>query len=500
MKNSNRMILDQTIGGIVNEVNVYREDIKNKTIEEIEKVLFESNKVQDKNFISAIQEIETVRNFLGDPSKILGSQLTKHGEIAEQVEVGIGNARQLIKGLPKRFTFDGVGRTAPEDYIMDGVKAQSKFINGENNTLSAVIYHLEKYRDINFGRDGSKYVIPKNFYETINKIINEENVEGLSDKTINAIKEKVHTIESMTGKNFNEVVESSISNYRDIQQGVIVKTVDNYEKEITNENAEIKRTLKHDADSKKDDAILKAQPSVQEALKVAAVSAAVEGTVQTAVMIYQKKKPLKDYDIEDWKEVGIAFGKGAGKGAIRGASIYTLTNYASMPAPLAASFVSASYGVASLYSSYKKGFISSEEMIEQGEILCFDTTLNLLGSTVGQTLIPIPVLGAVIGSISANVLGGIIKDQLKVKEKELIELTRIRYKENIGLLDEKLAKEIEKLVRRMMFLWGLSRMAFNLETNVSIRFEASQKLALEHGVPKEKILKNDIEIDYYFKR
>lgn len=498
MKYTNRMTIDQAVGGVVNEVNVHREDIKDKTIEAIEKALFERNRIQDQNFINAIQEIGSVRDFLGDPSKILGSQMTKHGEIAEHVEVGIGNAKQLIKGLPKRFSFEGVGRTAPEDYIMDGIKAQSKFINGENNTLSAVIDHLEKYKDINFGRDGSKYVIPKDFFETINKIIKDENVEGLSEKTIQAIKDKVQTIEAMTGKDFNDAVKSSISNYKDVQQGVISKTVDNYEKQISNENTEIRKSLKQDADSKKDAAIIKAQPSVQEALQAAAISAAAEGVIQTAVMMFHKKKALKDYNVEDWKEVGIVFGKGAGKGAIRGSAIYGLTNYAAMPAPLAASFVSASFGVASLYSSYKKGLISSEEMIEQGEILCFDTTLNLLGSTIGQTLIPIPVLGAVIGSIAANVLGGIIKDQLNVREKELIRLSRIRYEENMKLLDEKLAKEIEKIVKHMMFMWGLSRMAFNYKINASLRLEASQRLAVAHGVSADKILMNESEIDDYF--
>jgi hypothetical protein len=492
------MTIDQAIGGAVNEVNVNREDIKDKAIDAIEKALFENNRTQDQNFINAMQEIKAVRDFLGDPSKILGSQLTKHGEIAEQVEVGIGNAEQLIKGLPKRFTFDGVGRTAPEDYIMDGIRAQSKFINGENNTLSAVIEHLEKYKDINFGRDGSKYVIPKDFYETIKKIINEENVEGLSEKSIRAIKEKVQTIEALTGKDFNDVVDSSISNYNEVQQGVISKTVDNSEKKIYNENSEIKKAMKQDADSKKDTAILKSQPSIQEALKVAAVSAAAEGAIQTAVMMFQKKKPLKDYDVDDWKEVGFVFSKGAGHGAIRGVSIYALTNYAAMPAPLAASFVSASFGVASLYSSYKKGLISTEQMIEQGEILCFDTTLNLLGSSIGQTLIPIPMLGAVIGSIAANVLGGIIKDQLNDREKELIKLSRIRYEENIKLLDEKLSKEIEKIIKQMMFMWGLSRMAFDFKMNASLRFEASQRLAVAHGVAENKILMSEKEIDDYF--
>ncbi len=498
MKYTNRMVMDQALGGAINEVNVHRETIKDKAIESIEKILSERNSRQDVNFVNAMKEVESVRDFLGDPSKILGSELTKHGEIAEQVEVGIGNAKQLIKGLPKRFTFDGVGRTAPEDYIMDGIKAQSKFINGENNTLSKVIEHLEKYKDIDFGRDGSKYVIPKDFHETINKIMDGENLDNLSEKTINAIKDKVKTIEEMTGKDFNDVVKSSISDYKDVQQGVITKTVDTHEKNIINENNKIKDKFKQEAEKNKNAAILKAKPSFQEGLKVAAISAAAEGTIQTAIVMYKKKKPLKDYDVDDWKEVGIVFGKGSGKGAVRGASIYVLTNYASMSAPLASSFVSASFGVASLYSSYKKGEISAEEMVEQGEILCFDTTLNLLGSTIGQTLIPIPVLGAVVGSIAANVVGGIIKGQLNAKEKELIRLSQIRYEENMKMLDEKLAKEIEKIARKMMFMWGLSRMAFNYEINATLRFEASQRLAVAHGVQRSQILKTEEEIDDYF--
>ncbi len=169
-----------------------------------------------------------------------------------------------------------------------------------------------------------------------------------------------------------------------------------------------------------------------------------------------------------------------------------------MSAPLAASFVSASFGVSSLYSSYKKGEITAEEMVEQGEILCFDTTLNLLGSTIGQTLIPVPYLGAVIGSIAANVLGGIIKNELNAREKELLRISNIRYKENLQKLDEQLAKEIMTIVKRMKFMWGLSRMAFNYNLNATLRFEASQKLAVAHGVPSNKILTCEDDVDEYF--
>ncbi len=498
MKYSGRMVVDQALGSVINEVNVQREDIKNEAIAAVERIFAEGIKQQDYNFLSAMQEIERVRNFLGDPSKIIGSPLTKHGEIAEQVEVGIGNAKQIIKGLPERFSFEGVGRTAPEDYIMDRIKVQSKFFNGENNTLTAVIEHLKRYKDIDFGRDGSKYVIPKDFHETINKILNGQSIDEFNKKSVCAIKDKINEIETITGKDFNDVVNASISDYKDVQQGAVIKVVDKYEQEISNENIVIKRDLKKEADHQKNDAIIKGQPNINEALKVTAISAAIEGTLQTALIMYKKQKNLRNYTTDDWKEVGFVFAEGTGKGAIRGVSIYALTNYATMPAPLAASFVSACFGVSNIYSSFKKGNISAADMVEQGEILCFHTTLNLLGSTMGQTLIPIPVLGAVIGSITANVLGGILKEKIEADEKEIMRLSKVRYEESMKLLDDKLAKDVEKLVKQMLFMWGLSRMAFNFEMNAALRFEASQKLASAHGVSQNKILKSDDDISRYF--
>lgn len=498
MKYENRMESDQLIGGIVNEVNVHREKILNQNLFNISLKTTSMLNEQDTNLLNAMNEIGKVIKFIGDPSKIIGSQKTKHGEIAENVEVCIGNAKQLIKGLPQSFSFDGVGRTAPEDFIMDGIKMQSKFLNSENNTLSAIIEHLDKYKNINFGRDGSKYVIPKDFYATINSIRNGETVSGLSSKTVRIILKKVSKIENKTGKNFDDVVKSSISTYKDVQQGNIVNAIDLHKENINKENIKIKENIKKNAENNRREAIIKSKPSINEAVKTSAISALAEGTIQTALVMLKKRKSLKNYDIEDWKEVGIVFGKSSGKGAVRGISIYGLTNYASMPAPLAASFVSATFGVSTLYSSYKNGEISAEGMVERGEILCFDTTLNLLGSAMGQALIPIPVLGAVIGSIASNVLSSIVKEKLDKHEKKLIKLSKMRYEENIRMLDKQLAKDIEKMVKKMTFMWGISRMAFNYENNVSLRFDASQKLAIAHEVPNNKILKNEKDVDDYF--
>ena len=152
-------IKEQSIGIMINEINSYR--IMNEIYEL-------SN--QNINFSKAISEIYNVRNFVGTPENILGSQLTKHGEIAEQVEVGISNARSYIQGGDKIATFEGVGRTAPEDYIVNGLNVQSKFYNGINNVLkNGILGHLEKYQ--NFTEDGGFYHIPKDQYIIIQKIL-----------------------------------------------------------------------------------------------------------------------------------------------------------------------------------------------------------------------------------------------------------------------------------------------------------------------------------------
>lgn len=75
---------------------------------------------QDMNLEEALKELGYLKEFIGDPAHILGSEGTKHGEIAEHVQVNFENARAAIKGLPARYTFEGVGRTAAEDYLLDG--------------------------------------------------------------------------------------------------------------------------------------------------------------------------------------------------------------------------------------------------------------------------------------------------------------------------------------------------------------------------------------------
>ena len=104
----------QGIGGVVGQVNQIRADQYIKNI-----------RFQNMNLDEAIGELNKAREFIGSPEHILGSMGSKHGEIAEVFEVRFGNADKIIRGENPNYTFDGVGRTAAEDYLKNNLDRKS---------------------------------------------------------------------------------------------------------------------------------------------------------------------------------------------------------------------------------------------------------------------------------------------------------------------------------------------------------------------------------------
>ena len=234
-----RDIRSQAAGAITQEINKkYMRELY-ESLYHIDTQRISDIQLVDQHLDEALKCIENVRTFVGSPENILGSQLTKHGEIAEQVDVWFQNAWNIMDGKPATATFDGVGRTAPEDYLVDGIKVQSKYINGSSKSLSHVLEHLEKYTDIGFGRDGSYYVIPKDQYKEIQSIL-QGDTGGLSEKTVRAIKDKVHQIETATKRPFAEAVRPGNVNYAEVQQGAIHNTLNSEDVRI-NQYADTKK-------------------------------------------------------------------------------------------------------------------------------------------------------------------------------------------------------------------------------------------------------------------
>jgi len=492
---------EQAIGGVTSIINQNRVQEMNELMVESFKSQNSLLQEQDLNFSEALKEVAKVRDFVNNPQNILGSDLTKHGEVAESLEVHINNAKDVLEGKVKVATFEGVGRTAPEDYLINGIEVQSKFYNGINNTLDkGILEHMGKYE--NFGRDGSFYHIPKDQYETIEKIMNGESIEGLTQRSINKIKETISEIELKSDQPFTDVVKSGISNYDEVQLGVIHRTIDGHEEVIEVKQEEIKSSINDDAERKRESIEADHQPSLDEAFTVVGIGAAIGGLSSVVLNIYQKRKEGKDissFSSDDWKSVGVDFSKGAVKGGVTGGIIYGITNYSDIGAPIASAMVSASFGIAKLAESYKKGEISQNEYMDQGQLLCLDSGAVALGATAGQVLIPIPVVGALVGTYATKIFMEISAKHLSEKSNEIEKILNQEYNEEMARFDVHYQELIKEIVEEYEHVGGIMKMAFNFDMNNSVlNLNASIELAKLHGVEEKRILRTDNDFKDYF--
>jgi hypothetical protein len=439
---------------------------------------------QDKAFENAMDAMAGLREFIGDPSKILGRMDTKHGEVAEHVEVAVRRARDLLAQVMPGATFEGVGRTAPMDYRIDGIDVQSKFINGANNGLKHVLEHMDTYKD--FGKDGF-YHIPKDQHAQILEVLKGNSGE-LSEKTVRAIHEKVAQIELATGKPFTEVVQPSVSTYGEVQLGKVGETVDHHEED-----------LKHQNEALKDQIALEHKPSLADGLKAAGGAAAVGAALGLTMNVWKKYRDGKnvfagDFTLEDWSEVGLSTVKGAAGGAISGGAIYALTNCAELAAPFAGAFVSAAKGMASLVADYHAGKLSLDALIDNGMFVCSDAAIVGLCTAAGQTLIPVPVLGAVLGSIAGKFLSSFIGK----KAREVTDRLAERMSRIVAGLDDEVRKVLDFLEKEFDRLGELTTMAFDLSANVRL-LDASLALARAHGVHEALLIKNESDLDAFMR-
>ena len=507
---------EQTIGSVVDVVNTLRIKEMNEELlknwQKTENVL----KIQDLRFADALEQVNKVRDFIGKPENILGSAQTKHGEIAESIEVHIGNAKALLEGKHKFSTFDGVGRTAPEDYIKDGIDIQSKFYNGLKNTLgkavfdddgffnkkssSGILDHMQKYQ--NFGRDGSYYEIPKDQFEIMKQISEGIKPDDLADKTIKSILTRIHEIEEQSGKSITEVVRPGLSNYNEVQQGVVHKTVDGHEKVIVSRHNELKDEAQSKSEERKTQIASNHQPSLEEAAKVGLIGALIAGGFSVALNIYNKHKEgksLRNFTSSDWNSVGVDFTKGSIQGGITGVTIYGITNYTNVGAPAASAFVSATFGVKKLADAYQKGEISQSEFIDEGHLLCLDSGAVALGATAGQVLIPIPIVGALVGTFAAKTFMSICNDHLGEESREIEKILKDEYTQAMSRFDVQYQSLIHQIIDEYENIGEISQVAFSLDINMRLEsLNASIQLAHINDVDKNLILTSVDVCDDYF--
>lgn len=465
------IVRDQLSGIVVGALNDVREQACTDALQENAGAL-----------VRAIAEVVNVRQALETPENILGSELTKHGEIAELVDVGIRNGRAILEGMEASATFEGVGRTAAADYLLNGQEIQSKFINGINKGLTRTLKHMDTYPD--FAKSGG-YVIPKDQYEVITKVLNGEHVEGLKASTIETMRENVRRIEEQTGRSFHDAVRPSVSDYADVQQGKIHETLDGHEE-----------AFKQRSEKRAEEITGEYAPSFVGMAQAAAIAGGVSAAITLGTALYGKmkegKNPFKgEFTSDDWKDVGLATGKGFAGGAIAGGSIYALTNFAGLSAPFAGAIVSAAKGMTSLSNDLAAGRISSEEFVDLGLIVCAESAIVGLATVAGQTLIPIPVLGGVIGSLSGKMMVQLAAG-LSAKDADRV---RAEMKVYMDSLDETYHRVIAEISAEFDRLGNLTTAAFDFQLNHGLVLMTSVDLALAYGVAESQVLRSVADVD-----
>lgn len=416
-----------------------------------------------------------------------------HGFIAEFAETGIRNARDAYQGLQNSVVL--LSNNGPVDILLQGKEMQMKFYADIS---------VEIKQAANYGK--MSMIFPKDHVDVIKEIMSgaeavEINGNILSSTKINNIRKAIENESALRGVSYDEWLESSMLKYDDVRKGTIDQTLEREVNDINKQTARQKSDIKEEADSDKLSAQQEAQPSFGEASKVAGIGAAVQGGFNLGIFVYQKHKEGKevwDFDIEDWKECGVNTAKGAIKGGISGYAIYGLTNVCHLAAPSAGAITSGTFGLSNAIVKYRKGDVDTDGFIDLVTLNAIDATGAAIGAAIGQTVIPIPVVGALVGSIVATTALSLGKGVLNKHEIDVIKIYKERINSFVDKLDSEYQVILDELLNEYHKLGNLQRYSFDLDFNVQLRLIFSANLANSLGVPGKDILKNEKEIDKYF--
>ena len=454
--------------------------------------LMDALRQQDNNWEQAIDTLkETMATINGEIiERNRGGLKGMHGFIAEVAECGIGNAREQVQG--KMPVYEWINDNGPADLLRNGVQIQQKFVaSGNHLSLQAIIQHFEKYP--NFLDQGGKYQIPEDHYEQIKKLLSipEDQANKMATSTGEfSLKQwkEVHEFFSKGNIRLQDIEPSKLK-YDQVQINKINDTIQLEKQSLKETDQEIRN-----------DAYEISKPSWEQGAKVAAASAMIEGGIAFVSAVAKKRKSGKrigEFNSEDWEEVFKESGIGVVKGSIRGISVYALTNFTATPAAVASALCTASFGMAEQAYLYRTGKITEDQFIMYSEMLCLDTSVSALSSFIGQAIIPVPVLGAVIGNTVGTLLYQVAKENLTKKEQKVIENYLIYLRKLDVELDKKYRKYIEELNKSLTMYYDMLERAFS--PNYEEALDGSVALAVSFGIPAEQLLKSVSEIDDYFK-
>ena len=420
-----------------------------------------------------------------------GGNYGGHGFIAEFAEAGIVNARRAIEGLNPIVKV--LNDNGPADLLIGRNTIKMKFYNNLRDELDQSFLYSAKM----------KMMFPKDHVLVFEKIMAgakevEFNGKRLSIKQITDIRQKINDITKSKGlTSYKSWMKSSVLNYNDAKKKSINSLLNSEEKNIR----KTVRLKQQELNERRLVAQKHALPNLKEATKVARNAAFLQGGLALLSSVYGKCKEGKsifEFEQSDWLDCGLNLLQGVSSGAISGYAIYGLTNVCKMSAPNASALVMATYGMMDIVLRFRSSEITQDELMNLLTLNVIDSSFATIGACVGQIMIPIPVLGSVVGSISTSIIWEIGKGILNEREQRIIQDYRVNLNNYIKTLDENYLVIYNEIIEKYKKLGELQAYSFDLSINTKLRFEYSIEMALNLEIEDKKILHDLSEIDSYF--
>lgn len=416
-----------------------------------------------------------------------------HGFIAEYAEAGVTNAERAINGI--RPLTRVLANNGPADLSSWGVPVQMKFYaNPYDEVLQSV-----HYRDM-------KMMFPQNHFEIFERIMRGEtqievNGSVLSTGKVEAIRNFIDQESTARGEPYTNWMRPSKLQYAEVQRGAIGGTLDEKTAAMRQRAEEQRQQVRDDSHIKRTSAAQQAGPSWSEAAKVAGTAAAVQGALSFGTYIYRRHREgtrIWEFGKDDWREGGIETVKGGLKGGVSGIAIYGLTQVCRMGAPAAAAVASGTIGLATAAANRRAGKLDDDEFADLVFFNAIEATGAAVGATLGQVAIPIPILGAVVGSIAASIILGQGKRFLSKAENDAIRARESEVQTYVAGLDAELQAEYLRILVEHDFYRDFQKRAFDITANVELQLLGSIELARSLGVAEEQILHTVAEADAFF--
>lgn len=381
---------DQSSAIITDTLNKIRSDRRNKDIMIIDIDYNNSCRELQSGLDSIKLVIESNR----------GGEKGMHGFIGERAQVHILNSNALVIGEKPLYTL--LDDNGPTDYLRGDTLIQQKACRSDG---MLGLNHVQNHADIYtfYISAGGIYQIPKDFYETYHKLLHTPEI--IATKMRNEDYKLWKKIQSFAQENPDITIEPMAVSYGEIQARTIDKTL----YQVSEDHKQIHK-------DRTQEAIKLHKANIKECTRVTICSATIEGSVDGALYFIRKLqdgKKLSEFNTTDYKDIGIETAKGAGKGAIRGATVYALTNTIGMPAPIATASITAAFEITEEVIKYSKGETTGKEFAKNSAWHCLDVTVSAVSSMLGAKyitkLLPAKYKSyAIFGSLIGNGLGMLV--------------------------------------------------------------------------------------------